>query len=308
MARSRAFSRPILAGFLLAAGLLSASMAATVGERPAVANRWNDLQFSVRRFLFFSGYLEMTRRRGRYPGEGPFHGRLLTVIETRSGASAFGAKLSTTHTTSYIDPATGATVEYIEHKLEERWKQVTLGPDGFRQVIRRPGEGQAGQPPETWPVEREFHSAYAFDDGTTAPSGVPVRDYYNMVGDLGRLSSSSASTAEYLVVAKGRVVRFRVELGEEVERPWSLVDLSGAETAMDVSLRLRRLTITPIGEDARKIGGFFAMEGGTEIWVEPETGMVVLIAGQLPGVPGRTEIRLDAASIAGKPVAEAFAN
>jgi hypothetical protein len=297
---------------LRAAGESPASVPAaahlpTPASTPGEAARWSDLHYTARKLLLFSGSLDMTRRTEPYPGDGPWRGKPLLLIETRSGASALGKRLSTTHTRSWIDPATGSTVEYVEHKLRERWKRVTFGADGFRQVVRRPEDGQERQPPQSWPVRQEIAGPYSFRDGTAAPAGAAVRDYYNMIGDLGRLTTAGAEEADYLVVTKGRVVRFRVTLGDRFERPWKLLDLAGSGS-VKLPLRLREMTLRPVDEEPADVGGFFAMEGGTEVWVEEETGMVVLIGGEVPKVPGRTEIRLSAAGLGSEPLAEALAD
>lgn len=293
------------AAVVLLVAALPLLLAGAGGGASTAPDRWTELVFQARKLLFFSGSLEMERRREAYPGDGPWHGKELRVIETRSGAYALGANLSTTHTTSWIDPATGATVEYVEHKLRERWKQVTFGPASFHQVVRRPGPKQEDDPPETWPVTQEIGGFYKLPDGSSLPEGTPVRDYYNLIGDLGRLTRSGKARADYFVVTKGRLVRFQVMLGEEVERDWKLLDLKAGGN-QKVELRLRRMDLKPVGEDPEDVGGFFAMEGGTEIWVEVETGMIVLIGGKLPNVPGRTEIRLTAAGVDGKDLVRAF--
>ena len=146
---------------------------------------------------------------------------------------------------------------------------------------------------------------YKLNDGSAVPEGEPVRDYYNMVADLGR--REGVDRADYYVATKGRVIRFQVVFGESRSRTLKVEDLGGGGE-QSLSLQLRRMDLTPWNEDPKDIGGLFAMKGGTEIWLEAETGMLAVIAGEMPGVPGRTEILLKGARFEGLTLSQALSH
>jgi len=255
---------------------------------------WEALEFSVRRFLFFSGRLTLRRGTAVFDDDGPLHGCIVDVIETESTASALGRQFGTMRTTSFLDPESGGTLAYREEKLGERLRRLTFGPDGYRERVYRASPGQEGVPSTSWPLDEDRIHPYRLGDGTAVPRGTVVRDYYNMIADLGRLDFAAAGSTDYFVATKEHVVRFRAEIGERGRRTLEVRDL--ARNASDeISLPLRRLRLAPVGENAAEVGGFFAMEGGTEIWLAERTGLLVVIAGELPQVPGRTEILLTAA-------------
>jgi hypothetical protein len=261
------------------------------------------VQLGVNKFLILDGTLEMTRSQRTYTGEGPYAGRTLTVIRTESGVQAFGGSLGSVRTYSWIDPDSGATVEFKEVKPGKRVKQQLFGLDGYRELEFRPREGEEHTDPDTWPLIRDRQRPYRLKDGSPVPDGQPVRDYYNMVADLGR--REGVQRADYYIATKGRVIKFEVTFGETVGRTLELRDLAGGEP-QPVSLQLRRMDLTPWNEDPEEIGGFFSMKGGTEIWLEQQTGLLAVIAGEMPGVPGRTEILLKGARFQGETLAQAL--
>lgn len=257
--------------------------------------------------LFFSGKLRLTRREETYPGDGPAHGKRLTLVETLSEAMAFGGKVGAVETSSWIDPASGATIEFREFKPRKRLKRLLFRADGYQEQQWRPEDGLEEEPQESWPLTRDRFVPYALKDGTPVPVGQPVRDYYNMVADLGRLDLSGTGAATYYVATKRRVVQFEVKLGESAERTFELTDLS-SDSRIELDLDLRRVELTPVGEDPDDIGGFLAMEGGSDIWLEKRTGTVTVIGGKMPGLPGRTEILLRGASYEGQGLGDALAD
>jgi hypothetical protein len=255
---------------------------------------WEALEFSVRRFLFFSGHLTLRRKTAVFDDDGPLHGCIVDVIETESTASALGRQFGTMRTTSFLDPESGGTLAYHEEKVGERLRRLTFGPDGYRERVYRASPGQEVVPSSSWPLDEDRTHPYRLGDGTAVPLGTVVRDYYNMIADLGRLDFAAAGSTDYFVATKEHVVRFRAEIGERGRRTIEVRDLA-RDASDEISLPLRRLRLAPVGEDAAEVGGFFAMEGGTEIWLAERTGLLVVIAGELPQVPGRTEILLTAA-------------
>jgi hypothetical protein len=291
----------LVAGWLAFAG--DPTVPATAGTQ--VSPSWHQVELGVNKLLILDGKLEMTRTERTYRGEGPHAGRTLTLIKTESDVAAFGSSLGSVTTFSWIDPDTGATVEFKEIKPGKRVKQMLFTADGYRELQFRPEEGKEDTAPETWPKTRDHSREYRLNDGSPVPAGQPVRDYYNMVADLGRREGIRG--AEYYVATKGRVIKFEVVFGETAGRTLELEDLQGGEP-QSVSLQLRRMDLKPWNEDPEDIGGFFAMKGGTEIWLESRTGMLAVIAGEMPGVPGRTEILLQGAGFQGHALAEALAS
>lgn len=272
-----------------------------IAPRPPIASAaiprtlpWEALEFSVRRFLFFSGHLTLRRKTAVFDDDGPLHGCIVDVIETESTASALGRQFGTMRTTSFLDPESGGTLAYHEEKVGERLRRLTFGPDGYRERVYRASPGQEVVPSSSWPLDEDRTHPYRLGDGTAVPLGTVVRDYYNMIADLGRLDFAAAGSTDYFVATKEHVVRFRAEIGERGRRTIEVRDLA-RDASDEISLPLRRLRLAPVGEDAAEVGGFFAMEGGTEIWLAERTGLLVVIAGELPQVPGRTEILLTAA-------------
>jgi hypothetical protein len=252
------------------------------------------LEFSVRRFLLFSGQLTLRRTTAVFDDDGPLRGCRVDVIETESSASAIGHRFGTMRTLSYLDPETGGTLAYHEEKVGERLRRLTFGPDGYRERVYRAGPGQEAAQSSTWPLDEDRTHPYRLGDGTPVPPGTVLRDYYNMIADLGRLDVAVAGSTNYFVPTKEHVVRFRAEFGERAKRKLTVRDIS-RDSFRDVTLPVRRLRLAPVGEDAVELGGFFAMAGGAEIWLSERSGLLVVIAGELPQVPGRTEILLAAA-------------
>jgi hypothetical protein len=276
----------------------------TASESPVPsAPAWSEVELGVNKLLFLDGKLEMSRRQRVYNGSGPYHGKMLTLIKTESGVQAFGSDIGSVATFSWIDPATGSTVEFKEIKAGKRVKQLRFREDGYQELQFRPEEGKENTPHDTWPTTKDRFSEYKLMDGSPVPEGQPVRDYYNMVADLGR--RDDAKSADYYVATKGRVIRFQVIFGETASRTMVLEDLGGGGE-QSLSLQLRRMDLTPWNEDPEDIGGLFAMKGGTEIWLEAETGMLAVVAGEMPGVPGRTEILLHGARFDGATLSQAF--
>jgi hypothetical protein len=255
---------------------------------------WDVLEFSVRRFLLFSGQLTLRRTTAVYEDDGPLHGCMVDVIETESAASAVGYRFGSMRTVSFLDPESGGTLAYHEEKVGERLRRLTFGPDGYRERVYRAGPGQETSPPSTWPLDEDRVHPYRIGDGTAVPAGTVLRDYYNMIADLGRLDVVSAGTTDYFVPTKEHVVRFRVEFAERGKKKLTVRDIS-RDSYRDVTLPVRRLRLAPVGENAAELGGFFAMEGGAEIWLSERSGLLLVIAGELPQIPGRTEIQLAAA-------------
>lgn len=293
---------------LAASGGFSRSEAPAGNDSPqsgngAILPAWSEVRLGVSRLLFLNGRLEMTRRQRIYNGTGPYAGKLLTLIKTESGVEVFGGSIGGVTTFSWIDPDSGRTVEYREVKRGKRVKQLLFREDGYQELQFRPAEGQEDTPPDTWPMTRDRFREYKLNDGTPVPAGQPVRDYYNMVADLGR--HEGVDGTDYYVATKGRVVRFLVVFGESKSRTLKLEDLGGGGE-QSLSLTLRRMDLTPWNEDPEDIGGLFAMKGGTEIWLEAGTGMLAVIAGEMPGVPGRTEILLKGARFDGQTLREAL--
>jgi hypothetical protein len=271
----------------------------------ATAPEWSEVELGVSRLLFLSGKLEMIRRQETYQGAGPHAGRTLTLIKTESRVTAFGGSVGSVTTFSWIDPATGSTVEFREVKRGKRVKQLLFREDGYQELQFRPADGQDDTPPDTWPKTKDRRREYKLNDGSPVPEGQPVRDYYNMIADLGR--REGVDRADYYVATKGRVIRFQVAFGESASRTLKIKDLGGGGE-QSLSLRLRRMDLTPWNEDPKDIGGLFAMKGGTEIWLEAETGMLAVIAGEMPGVPGRTEILLKGARFDGLTLSQALSH
>lgn len=269
------------------------------------APAWSKVELGVSRLLFLHGKLEMTRRQQVYNGAGPYAGKLLTLIKTESGVQVFGGSVGSVTSFSWIDPATGSTVEYREVKRGKRVKLLLFREDGYQELQFRPADGQEDTSPDTWPNTRDRFREYKLNDGSPVPEGQPVRDYYNMVADLGR--RQGVDRADYYVATKGRVVRFQVVFGESASRTLKIEDLGGGGE-QSLSLQLRRMDLTPWNEDPKDIGGLFAMKGGTEIWLEAETGMLAVIAGEMPGVPGRTEILLKGARFEGLTLSQALSH
>jgi hypothetical protein len=268
------------------------SATASVNAAPA----WSKVELGVSRFLFLNGKLEMTRRQQAYDGTGPYAGRMLTLIKTESGLVVFGGNVGSVTTFSWIDPDTGSTVEFREVKDGKRVKQLLFREDGYQELQFRPEDGEQDTSPDTWPKTKDRFREYQLIDGSPVPEGQPVRDYYNMVADLGQ--REGVDGVAYYIATKGRVIRFDVVFGETMLRTLTLEDLGGAGE-VSLELRLQRMDLTPWNEDPKDIGGFFAMEGGTEVWLEAETGLPAVIAGEMPGVPGRTEILLQGARFQG---------
>ncbi len=266
---------------------------------------WSEVELGVNRLLFLNGKLEMTRRQRAYNGSGPYAGKMLTLIKTESGVVVFGGSVGSVTTFSWIDPVTGSTVEFREVKRGKRVKQLLFREDGYQELQFRPAEGQEDTPPDTWPKTRDRFREYRLNDGSPVPQGQPVRDYYNMVADLGR--REGVDRADYYVATKGRVIRFQVVFGESMSRTLKIEDLGDGEK-QSLSLLLRRMDLTPWNEDPKDIGGLFAMKGGTEIWLEVQTGMLAVIAGEMPGVPGRTEILLKGARFEGLTLNQALSH
>ena len=267
------------------------------------APAWSEVELGVNRLLFLNGKLEMTRRQQTYNGSGPYAGKMLTLIKTKSGVEAFGGSVGSVTSFSWIDPATGSTVEFREVKRGKRVKQLLFREDGYQELQFRPAEGEEDTPPDTWPKTKDRFREYKLNDGSSVPQGQPIRDYYNMVADLGR--REGVDRADYYVATKGRVIRFQVVFGESASRTLEIEDLGGGGE-QSLSLQLRRMDLTPWNEDPKDIGGLFAMKGGTEIWLEAETGMLAVIAGEMPGVPGRTEILLKGARFEGLTLRQAL--
>lgn len=259
---------------------------------------WDELEFSAHRFLLFAGRLALHRRDAAFDGDGPLRGKRVEVIETESSAWVLGRRFAQVRTRSTLDAATGATLAYEEEKAGEKLKRVTFEPDGYRERIYRATPGQEEAPPSSWPLDEDHLRPYRFRDGTPMPPGTVLRDYYAMIADLGRIDVKAGRPVEYVVPTRERLVRFRVEFGEREVRRLALDDLANGEVR-ERSVPVRRMTLVPLDEKPGEVGGFFAMQGGAEIWVTEETGVIVLIAGELPRAPGRTEIRLTAGRGAG---------
>jgi len=294
------------AGFLrtdvYAAGGCLPVVEASVAEPSAPQSTpvWSEVELGVNKLLFLDGKLEMKRRQQVYNGSGPHHGKTLTLIKPESGVQAFGSDVGSVTTFSWIDPDTGSTVEFKEVKAGKRVKRLLFRENGYQELQFRPEDGKEDTPPDTWPTTKDHFREYKLIDGSSVPEGQPVRDYYNMVADLGR-----GARADYYVATKGRVIRFQVIFGESASRTLQLEDLSGGGE-QSLSLQLRRMDLVPWNEDPEDIGGLFAMKGGTEIWLEAETGMLTVVAGEMPGVPGRTEILLKGARFDGFTLSQAF--
>jgi hypothetical protein len=209
------------------------------------------------------------------------------VVETEAVGKLLGATIAHSKSRSALDPASGRSRRYVD-----------LSPKGGREYVF--GETSYTvrklEPRETWqrPVETwQEVSTATYDYPRTETGVVPVLDYYGMLVTLGGLGLDDVGDEAIVWVATSRGPRsytFRVAETRETERSFRDVASGEARTA---GVRELRLVVSP-AEDSEEARGFLGMSGETEIWVEAASKVVLEVSGEIPNVPGRVVLRLEA--------------
>jgi len=274
------------------------AVAAAAGGRPMAApdrpaepvtfslKGWRGITLGFERPPLASAEARLETREGKHPASG----KRAVIFTTRSRATLLGARGFEEETTSYIDPESNRPIELDQLRPGDSSRTYTFQGTSIQQTVRQPAEGESAADPETWSLVESAEKTPSFSNGDSPDSDDWITDFYSLIAILGRADRQSHRAREFVTLYRRHLVRVRVTPGETRTVERAVVDESTGERRT-VTLRERRLTITPLGEDADSFRGLLGMRGETEFWVEEGSGAPVEITGSAP-VIGQVKVSL----------------
>ena len=267
-----------------------------MGSDSGFLNGWKRIVLADRKALVMHGQVTLSFSRILFePGEkmAEIPPVAALVLETETRMSLFGVNKVSTSTWSTMEEATGKSLVFREIKKGKSTKEYWFREDSFQKIRTRPPEGDRNAPQVRWETFQDERIPYILPDGTALPPGTMVHDSYALLYLLTEADlSGPGGSVEFVVISKGKLVRVVLRAGGIRENRRKIRDLSTGENRW-LQLRERELLLAP-GEGESPEVSFLSMKGEVKIWVEEETHTLLEVSGKIPGVPGRTVLRIKA--------------
>ena len=302
---------------ILAMTIVFVAASGVADTAPSDRVSWSELEFKARK-LFLSATAKVT---ARVVDRAAAVGELRSSSGDRQAVQPSGDRVAVVTTvtdmpfgreevaTAWIDHATGQALQAektVAGGGKYYWKLRRYVDDGYHRWRAEPeGRNERDAKAEAWSDRSERDYRWP-----SIPDDAAVTDPYALLYliSVARLDRDDARL-DILLSSKDRVVELSFAAAGLVRRDekWTETWETGSRPRSDAVV-LRRVEGTASSVDGEVAGGdidtgFFGMEGPLTIYVEPGTGMPVVVEGKASGI-GHLEVRLERAVLCAAPPGE----
>jgi hypothetical protein len=247
---------------------------------------WKSLTLKAAPSSLYTGSTTLDLSEGTHEATG----RRALILATRSEARLLGAIGFEERTTSWIDAAARRPLELFQMRPGETARRFRFEPDQVLQTSWEPPADRPDAPFEQWRGQEGAARKLVLADGRPVPTGAWVTDPYALVLLVADVDAAPGAVREFLVWKRRHAVRVRVAAGERREQAREVTDQARGRSVR-LTLKERRLDVTPSDEEGQDVRGLMGMQGPIEIWIDESSGALVELRGAAPGI-GPTSISL----------------